>query len=437
MASLSNEEATGRKRTCLYELLQVPRDVAPAQLKKAYYLVARVHHPDKKGNTKEATAYFQEIQHAYEILSDKNERAWYDSHREEILRGGTGGGADDGDSFADELDINKFPTPGPFFTGNFYKVFGDMFREIDSFEKKAYDRAGEEKKYNPAPLFGDENSSGNDVLSFYQWWSGFTTKQTFAWRDKYNITQAENRRIRRAMEKENAKIRGNHRTSYAFNVRRILSSVRYNDKRYEKILKQEEEKKEQAKIARLEEQERIKEENALKKERWLEEREKEARELQQARDAGLLSDEEIEFRLDEDDDYYGNKKDNKKRGKKKKKKKKKKKNDSNNNDNGTNGAETGLRNISNNVEDISLNKEDIDVTTNNSVNAIQGDNGLGKPAVTEKEKEEEEEEEEEIGEIPEKMECKVCKKKFKSHGMYKTHERSKKHIQKMKKLGFA
>ena len=46
--------------------------------------------------------------------------------------------------------------------------------------------------------------------------------------------------------------------------------------------------------------------------------------------------------------------------------------------------------------------------------------------------------EEEIDEIPEKMECKVCKKKFKSHGMYKTHERSKKHIQKMKKkLGFA
>ena len=114
-------------------------------MKKAYYLVARVHHPDKKGNTKEATAYFQEIQHAYEILSDKNERAWYDSHREEILRGGTGGGGDDGDSFADELDLNKFPTPGPFFTGT-YKVFGDMFREIDSFEKKkAYDRAGEEK----------------------------------------------------------------------------------------------------------------------------------------------------------------------------------------------------------------------------------------------------------------------------------------------------
>ena len=49
----------------------------------------------------------------------------------------------------------------------------------------------------------------------------------------------------------------------------------------------------------------------------------------------------------------------------------------------------------------------------------------------------EEEEDEEVVVAPEKMECKVCKKKFKSHAMYKTHERSKKHIQKMKKLGFA
>ena len=136
MASLASG---GQKRTCLYELLEVPRDVSPGQLKKAYYLVARVHHPDKKGNTKEATAYFQEIQHAYEVLSDKNERAWYDAHREEILRGGTGGDDDNADSFADELDLTKFPTPGPFFTGTFYEVWGEVFQEIDSFEKKIYE----------------------------------------------------------------------------------------------------------------------------------------------------------------------------------------------------------------------------------------------------------------------------------------------------------
>ena len=50
--------------------------------------------------------------------------------------------------------------------------------------------------------------------------------------------------------------------------------------------KEEEEKKEQAKIARMEEQKRVKEENALKKQQWLAEREEEARALQEARDAG-------------------------------------------------------------------------------------------------------------------------------------------------------
>jgi curved DNA-binding protein CbpA len=39
---------------------------------------------------------FQEIQHAYAVLSDPHERRWYDDHREDILRGkGEGGDAND------------------------------------------------------------------------------------------------------------------------------------------------------------------------------------------------------------------------------------------------------------------------------------------------------------------------------------------------------
>jgi DnaJ family protein A protein 5 len=46
-------------------------------------------HPDKNiGRAEEAAEEFKELQHAYSILSDNNERAWYDSHRESILRGG-------------------------------------------------------------------------------------------------------------------------------------------------------------------------------------------------------------------------------------------------------------------------------------------------------------------------------------------------------------
>lgn len=31
---------------------------------------------------------FRAVQQSYEVLSDPQERAWYDKHREQILRGG-------------------------------------------------------------------------------------------------------------------------------------------------------------------------------------------------------------------------------------------------------------------------------------------------------------------------------------------------------------
>ena len=37
----------------------------------------------------EATHQFRLVQQAYEVLIDPQERAWYDKHREAILRGGT------------------------------------------------------------------------------------------------------------------------------------------------------------------------------------------------------------------------------------------------------------------------------------------------------------------------------------------------------------
>lgn len=37
----------------------------------------------------EATREFAALQHAYSVLSDPHERAWYDGHREQILREGT------------------------------------------------------------------------------------------------------------------------------------------------------------------------------------------------------------------------------------------------------------------------------------------------------------------------------------------------------------
>ena len=40
-------------------------------------------------NIDECTKVFHLIQQAYEVLIDPQERAWYDKHREAILKGGT------------------------------------------------------------------------------------------------------------------------------------------------------------------------------------------------------------------------------------------------------------------------------------------------------------------------------------------------------------
>lgn len=39
-------------------------------------------------NIEEATLAFRVVQQAYDVLSDPQERAWYDKHREAILMGG-------------------------------------------------------------------------------------------------------------------------------------------------------------------------------------------------------------------------------------------------------------------------------------------------------------------------------------------------------------
>ena len=60
-----------------YKTLGVNSTAAPDEIKKAYRKLASQHHPDKGGDT----AKFQQIQTAYDVLSNPNKRAEYDNPR--------------------------------------------------------------------------------------------------------------------------------------------------------------------------------------------------------------------------------------------------------------------------------------------------------------------------------------------------------------------
>ena len=64
----------------LYAILGVDRTATPEEIKRAYRKLASQHHPDKGGDT----ARFQEIEEAYRVLSDPQQRSHYDQPRPQM-----------------------------------------------------------------------------------------------------------------------------------------------------------------------------------------------------------------------------------------------------------------------------------------------------------------------------------------------------------------
>lgn len=59
-----------------YEILNVSKNATSSEIKKSYYNLAKIYHPDKN-KSPEAETKFKEIKDAYETLSDENKRAMY------------------------------------------------------------------------------------------------------------------------------------------------------------------------------------------------------------------------------------------------------------------------------------------------------------------------------------------------------------------------
>eukprot|EP01137_Pigoraptor_chileana_P027757 Opistho-2@10698 len=97
-----------------YELLKVPRNVSPTTLKKSFRKLAVQYHPDKNPDAKDL---FQQINHAFKVLSDPQQRDVYDKH---------GGDA------VEELIQDNLRQKQTMVQEDLDDIFGDLAKEVDS-----------------------------------------------------------------------------------------------------------------------------------------------------------------------------------------------------------------------------------------------------------------------------------------------------------------
>ncbi|KSW29742.1 molecular chaperone DnaJ [Cellulomonas sp. B6] len=75
-----------------YEILGVPRDATPEQVKKAYRKLARELHPDVAGSDAATEERFKDVSRAYDVLGNPDKRRAYDMGADPSSPGGGMGG---------------------------------------------------------------------------------------------------------------------------------------------------------------------------------------------------------------------------------------------------------------------------------------------------------------------------------------------------------
>lgn len=101
-----------------YEVLGVSKEASDSELKKAFRSLARKFHPDKNPDDPDAERLFKEVQEAYAVLSNPEQRRQYDMFGHE-----SPGGSPFGPGGFQGVNINL----DDLFSGGFESIFSGMF----------------------------------------------------------------------------------------------------------------------------------------------------------------------------------------------------------------------------------------------------------------------------------------------------------------------
>ena len=127
-------------------MLQVATDASPGDIRKAYFRLARLYHPDKNPGDETAEQRFKEVSEAYQILSDAEKRQFYDQH------GKAGSIAKEQGHFIDPKELFQMLFGG----GKFKDIFGEISMleamEIDTSDPAAVERFHQQQRERCPPL---------------------------------------------------------------------------------------------------------------------------------------------------------------------------------------------------------------------------------------------------------------------------------------------